>query len=69
MTKHLKLVLHSLKVSVPVPDSGSLNSFSVELHESSLKVSKGGIIICAFLVCMTWADNLNNSVFWHCFWL
>ena len=48
MTKQLKLVHHSLKVSVTVPDSGSLNTFSLELHESSLKVSKGGNIIYAF---------------------
>ena len=48
LTKQLKLVLHSLKVSVTVPDSGSLNTFSLELHESSLKVSKGGNINCAF---------------------
>ena len=43
--KAFKACCHSLKVSVTVPDSGSLNTFSLELHESSLTVSKGGNII------------------------
>ena len=48
LDKAFKACCHSLKVSVTVPDSGSLNTFSLELHESSLTVSKGGNIIGAF---------------------